>query len=103
MQRRPDGQRQVFAAGDSDTDIEFLRDATYKLVINRNKTELMCHAYYNAQRRAGASTRCSSSRRRSRPSPYPCSTTACKNSTGAAVPCRDEAGAVIPDQQDSVY
>jgi phosphoserine phosphatase len=43
--RRPDGQRWVFAAGDSDSDVEFLRDATYKLAINRNKADLMCHAY----------------------------------------------------------
>jgi len=37
-----------FAAGDSDTDLFFLRDAAYrKLVINRNKTQAMCYAYYN--------------------------------------------------------
>jgi hypothetical protein len=51
----PDGQEQLdqespidFGAGDSDTDIFFVRDATARrLVINRNKTELMCHAYAN--------------------------------------------------------
>ena len=38
----------MFAAGDSDTDVEFLRDATAcKLAINRNKAELMCRAYDN--------------------------------------------------------
>ncbi len=38
-----------FAAGDSDTDIFFLRDArALRLAINRNKTELMCHAFANA-------------------------------------------------------
>jgi hypothetical protein len=45
IERRPDGQRQYFAAGDSDTDVEFLRDATYKWVLNRNKKELMCNAF----------------------------------------------------------
>lgn len=35
-----------FAAGDSDTDITFVKDATdLKLAINRNKKELMCNAY----------------------------------------------------------
>jgi hypothetical protein len=34
---------------------------------------------------------------------YPCSTTACKSSSGAAGPCHDEAGNVIPDQTDSVH
>ena len=101
MQRRPDGMRQVFAAGDSDTDIEFLRDAQYRLVINRGKKELMCHAYYNSfdrwrvnpmfiQPRAAGST-------------YPCSTTACKNEAGVAGPCRDDAGNIIPDMPDTVH
>lgn len=36
----------AFGAGDSNTDIEFLLDASeMKLVINRNKNDLMCHAY----------------------------------------------------------
>ncbi|HAZ12452.1 MAG: hypothetical protein A2X86_16870 [Bdellovibrionales bacterium GWA2_49_15] len=36
-----------FGAGDSDTDLEFLQDSEIKLVINRNKAELMCHALAN--------------------------------------------------------
>ncbi len=39
--------RLIFVAGDSNTDISMLLDAQYKLVINRNETELMCYAYYN--------------------------------------------------------
>jgi hypothetical protein len=36
----------AFAAGDSDTDTFFVQDAsTLRLVINRNKRELMCRAY----------------------------------------------------------
>jgi phosphoserine phosphatase len=37
--------RVVFAAGDSDTDLEFLKESKFKLVFNRSKTELMCNAY----------------------------------------------------------
>ncbi len=37
-----------FAAGDSDTDAFFLKDAyDLHLVMNRNKPEIMCHAYAN--------------------------------------------------------
>lgn len=39
----------AFTAGDSSTDLWMLRDAqTLRLAINRNKTELMCYAYENA-------------------------------------------------------
>lgn len=39
----------AFTAGDSTTDLWMLRDAqTVRLVVNRNKTELMCLAYENA-------------------------------------------------------
>ena len=38
----------TFAAGDSDTDIFFLRDAKVRLVMNQNKPELMCHSYNQA-------------------------------------------------------
>lgn len=40
--------KQAFAAGDSNTDIPFTKDATgLRLAINRNKGELMCNAYAN--------------------------------------------------------
>jgi hypothetical protein len=43
-------KRPVFVAGDSDTDIAMLKDATdLKLVINRNKTQTMCNALANYQ------------------------------------------------------
>ena len=102
INRRPVDQRAVFAAADSDTDADFVRDATYKLVLNRNKPELMCYAYANGQ----GSWRINPmfiAPKGKLAAGYPCSTTACKDSTGTAVPCRDEAGAVIPDQLDSVY
>ena len=101
MKRRPDGQRPYFGAGDSDTDLEFLRDVTYKLVLNRNKAELMCTAYYNEENswrinpmfilpKAGQP-------------PYQCPTTACKDEGLNPVPCRDMAGNVIPVQADTVH
>jgi haloacid dehalogenase-like hydrolase len=94
--------RQVLGAGDSDTDVDFLRDSTYKLVLNRNKRELMCYAYDNEgdtwrvnpmflQPRAQQSV------------PYPCSTTACRVPDGTVAACRDDHGNVIPDQQDTVF
>lgn len=44
----PEDVRQIFGAGDSDTDVTFMEDATaLRLVINRNKVELMCRALDN--------------------------------------------------------
>ncbi|MCK6536176.1 MAG: haloacid dehalogenase-like hydrolase [Polyangiaceae bacterium] len=43
-------KRPVFVAGDSDTDLAMLKDATVlKLVIERNKIEVSCNAYANYQ------------------------------------------------------
>jgi phosphoserine phosphatase len=101
IQRRRD-PRQVFAAGDSDTDIEFLRDSVYKLAINRNKKEIMCYAYRNE----GDSWRVNPMFIEPRPkqtTSYPCSTTACKLADGTPAPCLDEKGAAIPDQADKVF
>ncbi|HZH74790.1 MAG TPA: haloacid dehalogenase-like hydrolase [Archangium sp.] len=49
LARQPDAsKRQVFAAGDSDTDLSFVQDATHlKLAINRARVQLMCNAYAN--------------------------------------------------------
>ena len=102
MERRPDGARQVFGAGDSDTDIEFLRDATYRLAINRNKKELMCFAYHGL----GESWLVNPMFIAPRPhqlAPYACSTSACKDEVGNGGPCLDDDGQVIPDQADTVY
>lgn len=104
LQRNPDAsKRPVFAAGDSDTDITFLQDTTgLKLAINRNKKELMCNAYGNA----GGTWIVNPMFIQPRPqqtTPYPCSTSACKDAAGASVACRDENGALISDQADTVY
>lgn len=101
FQRRPDGQRQYFASADTDSDVEFLRDAKYKLVINRNKSDMMCHAYYNEN----DSWRVNPMFIEPKPAhaPYPCSTTAFTTETGASEPTRDEGGNIIPDQADAVH
>lgn len=100
---RPVDDRQVFGAGDSDTDVDFLRDATaLKLVLNRNKKELMCNAYNDA----GLSWLINPmfiSPKPMQTALYPCSTTACKDAMGVGGPCVDELGNAIPDQTDTVY
>ncbi|MCX5746800.1 MAG: HAD family hydrolase [Proteobacteria bacterium] len=102
MRRRADGHRQYLAAGDSDTDIEFLRDATYKFVVNRNKKELMCQAYNNEN----DSWRINPMfilPKSAVASPYPCATTACKDENGVAGPCRDLGGNIIAPQTDLAH
>jgi phosphoserine phosphatase len=99
--RRPDGQRQIFASGDSDSDVEFLRDARYKLAINRNKGDLMCHAYNN-EHDSWRINPMFIEPKAARATAYACST-AFTDEKGAAGPSRDEGGNVIPDQSDSVH
>jgi 2-hydroxy-3-keto-5-methylthiopentenyl-1-phosphate phosphatase len=96
-------KRPVFGAGDSDTDVSFLKDSTgLKLAINRNKTEIMCNAYANA----GGSWLVNPmfiAPRAELAAGYACSTTACKDMGGAKVPCVDENGMTIPDQKDTSF
>jgi haloacid dehalogenase-like hydrolase len=91
-------RRQVFTAGDSDTDITFLRDASaLRLVIDRHRSEVMCYAHNNEDGNwlinpmffdplppAAA--------------PYPCASAACKDENSRPGPCTDDRGNVIPDQ-----
>ena len=52
LERAPVAQRPVLVGGDSDTDIAMIKDATdVKVVLNRNKTQLMCNAYAGARER----------------------------------------------------
>ncbi|MGK4580734.1 haloacid dehalogenase-like hydrolase [Kitasatospora sp. HPMI-4] len=101
--RAPDGERQVFAAGDSDTDVTFVGDATgLRLVINRNYAELMCHAYADSDRTWLVNPMFIEPLP-ARTSLYPCSTTAYTRPDGTKGPVLDDHGAVIPDQADTVY
>lgn len=106
LEPSPDlGRRPVFGAGDSSTDVTFLRDTTVlKLVINRNKKELMCNGYGNYGGKYLINPMFISPRPQL-PAGYPCATTACVDPAGAAVPCFDEATPPTPiaDQKDSVF
>jgi haloacid dehalogenase-like hydrolase len=96
-------KRPVFGAGDSDTDISFLQDATkLKLAINRNRKELMCNAYNNYMGKWIINPMFILPRAQQM-TPYLCSTTACLDSAGVAGPCKDEAGNAIMDQMDTVF
>ncbi len=102
IERRPDGERQVFAAGDSDSDVEFLRDADFKLAINRNKSDVMCHAYNN-ERDSWRINPMFIEPKLAKTSPYPCATTGATDEAGLKVASRDEAGNIIADQADSAH
>ncbi len=102
--RRPPGaqlpkadaaHRQVFAAGDSDTDVAFVQDATdLKLVIDRNRVKLMCNAYSNAGGRWLVQPMFIDPLP-PRAEPYPCSTAL----DAAGRPLVDEDGRPMRDQR----
>lgn len=101
--QRRSGVRQVFAAGDSNTDIMFLRDATdLRLVLNRNKEELMCFSYNNEDTRWLVQPMFIGPKA-ARAALYPCASTACTDSAGGNGACKAESGAVIADQADAVH
>ncbi|WP_409237256.1 haloacid dehalogenase-like hydrolase [Streptomyces sp. PA5.6] len=100
---QPAARRQVFAAGDSDTDISFLRDATaLRLVLNRNKNELMCRAYENGDGRWLVNPMFIAPKGR-KADPYPCASTGYTERDGGQGPVRRTDGSVIPDQRDTVF
>ncbi|MFJ5924869.1 haloacid dehalogenase-like hydrolase [Kitasatospora sp. NPDC092948] len=99
----PAGLRQAFAAGDSTTDVVFVADATgLRLVINRQRQELMCRAYDDEDGNWLVNPMFIEPLPR-RATPYPCSTTAYTRPDGSAAPVLDDRGRVVPDQPDSVY
>lgn len=102
-QKAPANVRQILAAGDSTTDVTFVADATKgHIVINRNKTELMCPAYDNHDGRwvinpmfidpKGQQSKL-----------YPCSTTGSVTANGKGAPLRRPDGSVVPDLADTVH
>ncbi|CAL9456442.1 hypothetical protein SUDANB95_02534 [Actinosynnema sp. ALI-1.44] len=103
FERQPAARRPVFAAGDSTTDLTFVADATaLRLVVNRNKAELMCHAYDNSDGRWLVNPMFLQPLPR-RATPYPCSTTAHTAADGTPGPVRRADGTVIPDQLDTAF
>ncbi|MCF3183109.1 haloacid dehalogenase-like hydrolase [Streptomyces polychromogenes] len=100
---QPAARRQVFAAGDSDTDVTFLRDATaLRLVLNRNKNELMCRAYDNSDGKWIVNPMFIEPKKQ-KTTPYPCSTTGYTGNDGTPAPVRRADSSVIPDQTDTVF
>lgn len=102
-QRQPWPHRPAIAGGDADTDVTFVGDATaVHLVVNRNKPELMCRAYDDADGRWLVNPMFLEPLPR-RTAPYPCSTTAFTAPDGTSGPVRRDDGSVVPDQRDTVY
>ncbi|WP_329192050.1 haloacid dehalogenase-like hydrolase [Streptomyces sp. NBC_01435] len=96
-------KRPVFAAGDSDTDVSMLRDATgLRLALNRNKAELMCRSYDDADGRWLVNPMFIGPKGRM-DGVYPCATAGYTASDGTSRPVRRGDGSVIPDQQDTVF
>jgi hypothetical protein len=102
--QRQDGRhRPALAAGDADTDVTFVGDATgAHLVLNRNRSELMCRAYDDADGRWVINPMFVEPLPR-KPDPYPCSTSAYNAPDGTGGPLRRPDGSVVPDQDDTVY
>ncbi|WP_406405640.1 haloacid dehalogenase-like hydrolase [Streptomyces sp. NBC_00879] len=99
----PAAERHEFAAGDSDTDVTFVRDATVlRLVINRNKNELMCRSYDNSDGRWVINPMFIQPKG-AKPGPYPCATAGFTHEDGSVGPVLREDGSVVPDQVDTVH
>jgi hypothetical protein len=92
----------LFAAGDSETDLSFLQDTiVLRLVINRQKEELMCQAYHGYEN-GWIINPMFIDPLPTREGLYPCESTACLDVVGNPKSCLDSAGHVIPDQIDWV-
>ncbi|MDI1456653.1 haloacid dehalogenase-like hydrolase [Streptomyces sp. ATE26] len=97
-QRQPWRRRPALAAGDADTDVTFVGDATgAHLVIDRGKPELMCRAYDDADGRWLVNPMFIDPLPR-RTTPYPCSATAWTAPDGTPGPLLRPDGSVVPDQ-----
>jgi hypothetical protein len=102
-QRQDRRHRPAIAAGDADTDVTFVGDATgAHLVLNRNKSELMCRAYDDADGRWVINPMFIDPLPRRR-DPYPCSTSGYNAPDGSKGPVREADGSVVPDQEDAVH
>ncbi|GGV47407.1 putative conserved lipoprotein LppF [Streptomyces longisporoflavus] len=95
--------RIALGGGDADTDVTFVGDATgAHLVLNRNKDEVMCRAYDDADGRWVVNPMFIEPLKQ-KPDPYPCSTTAYNEPDGSRGPVLRDDGSVVADQADAVY
>lgn len=95
--------RIALGAGDADTDVTFVNDATgAHVAINRNKSELMCRAYDDADGRWVANPMFIEPMSR-KSGTYPCSTTGATAADGSRMPVLRADGSVIPDQADKAF
>ncbi|MEU7181588.1 MULTISPECIES: haloacid dehalogenase-like hydrolase [Streptomyces] len=95
--------RIALGGGDADTDVTFVGDATgAHLAINRNKSELMCRGYDNADGRWVVNPMFIDPLPR-KSGGYPCATKGYTNTDGAPGPVRRPDGTVVPDQRDRVH
>lgn len=103
LEQAPPERRQVLGAGDADTDVTMVRDATRAhVVLNRNRLELMCRAYANQDGRWIINPMFIRPLPRF-PEPYPCATTAYIEKDGDEGPVIGDDGQVIPNQVDTVH
>jgi len=102
--QQPEDRRQILGAGDAVTDVTFVGDATAaSLVINRNKAELMCHAYDGLFGNGGKwAINPMFIEPLPQHEPYKCGESFTKSDGGKGPVVRSD-GAPIPDQVDSVF
>ncbi|MFI6475339.1 haloacid dehalogenase-like hydrolase [Streptomyces sp. NPDC050516] len=101
-QKQDFAHRIALGAGDADTDVTFVDDATgAHVAINRNKSELMCRAFDDADGRWVANPMFIDPLPR-KSGTYPCATTGATHPDGTHGPVRRTDGSVIPDQLDRV-
>lgn len=99
----PEEKRQVFAAGDSNTDVSFVGDATYlRLAVNRNKQELMCKAYFDEDDKWLVNPMFIEPKDK-QDKMYDCDQNGRIEEDDSTGPLLDSKGNPIPDQEDKVY
>ena len=95
--------RIALGGGDANTDVTFVGDATgAHLVLNRNKDELMCRGYDDADGRWVVNAMFIEPLPR-KATPYPCSTSGYTRPDGSLGPVLRRDGRVVPDQADRVH
>lgn len=95
--------RIALGGGDADTDVTFVNDATgAHLAVNRNKSELMCRGYDNADGRWVVNPMFIDPLPR-KTGGYPCATGGRIHPDGSTGPLHRPDGSIVPDQQDRIH